>query len=77
MDVENPLQLECVYPEIIPVANVVSIEVNGEPILEPKLENKSNVMDIIIIIACALTCLGLFGGFLLFLIWIYDQPMFD
>ena len=74
MDVENPLQL---YPEIIPVANVVSIEVDGELLVEPKQKNKISVMDIVKISICVILLLSLLGGFLCFIIWIYGQPMFD
>jgi len=78
MDVENPLQIEYVYPEIIPVANIVSsIEVDGEPFIEPKRENKISVIDIIKISICVLLLLSLIGGFLYFIIWIYGQPAFD
>lgn len=78
MDVENPLQLQCVYPEIIPVAHVVStIEIVGEPFVEPKRENKISVIDIIKISICVLLFLSIIGGFLYFIIWIYGQSVFD
>ena len=77
---ENPLHVEIV-PTLIPIANEVRIDVESEPVIDPKNEgNEKNycemVKDIIIIGGCVFLLLCLLGGFILFLVWIYNPIVF-
>jgi hypothetical protein len=74
-NVENPL-----HTDNIPVAKLVQIEVEGQPVLEPKIINVyktcEKVWDYIQISAAVLMLIGLFGGFILFAIWAVDPNVF-
>jgi Ni,Fe-hydrogenase I cytochrome b subunit len=69
LDVENPLH--------IPVANLVVIEVDGQPMVEPKIrtvyETCIRIWDYIQITAMLLM---LFGGFIAFMLWLTNPLMF-
>ena len=80
---ENPLHVEIV-PTLIPIANEVRIDVESEPVIDQKnesIENKKNyceiIKDVIIIGSCIFLSLCLLGGFILFLIWIYNPAIFE
>jgi hypothetical protein len=72
LDVENPLH--------IPVANLVVIEVEGTPMVEPKVrtvyETCIKIWDYIQITAAILTLFGLLGGFIAFMLWLTNPLMF-
>jgi hypothetical protein len=74
-DVENPIHVEN-----IPVARLVVIEVEGQPILEPTkrtaYETCVKVVDYIQIGGAVLLMFGIFGGLILFMIWLYNPNVF-
>lgn len=74
-NVENPLHIDN-----IPVANLVVIEVNGYPILDPKstriCEIFDNILDGIKICGVMLALLGVLGGMILLLILMCNPFVF-
>jgi hypothetical protein len=72
LDVENPLH--------VPVANLVVIEVEGHPMVEPKVrtvyETCAKLWDYIQITAALLMLFGLLGGFIAFVLWLANPFMF-
>ena len=77
---ENPLHVEIV-PTLVPIANEVRIDVESEPVIDPKNEeNEKNyceiAKDIIIIGGCVFLLFCLLGVFILFIIWIYNPSVF-
>jgi hypothetical protein len=83
MDIENPMIVE-----IMPVANVVGIEVNSEVLIEPKRERESESRNIIPVTFCeklrfwsemcvfVLIGFAFLAGFILFLVWIISPNIF-
>ena len=71
---ENPLHVEIIP---IAIANKVRIHVESEPIIEEKNEHERNYCkDRIIMGIYLLLLLSIFGGFTLFLVWIYTPYVF-
>jgi len=73
--VENPLHVDN-----IPVANKVIIEVEGQPVLEPKnsqgYERCEKAWDYIQLCGAIVMLIGMLGGLLLFMIWLYNPHTF-
>ena len=91
---ENPMHVEIV-PTLVPVANTVEnenenendledevrIDVEGEPVIDPKRESVDDVKknyceiigDVMILGSCVLFLLSFLGGFILFIVWL-DSP---
>jgi hypothetical protein len=73
--VDNPLHVDNV-----PVANLVVIEVEGQPILEPTkrtaYETFVKVVDYIQIGGAVLLMFGILGALLVFMIWLYNPNVF-
>jgi hypothetical protein len=74
-NVENPLHID-----IIPIANLVVLEVEGRPVLDPErklvCETCEKVCDYIKLGGAILLLIGLWGGFFLFMIWFYKPSVF-
>ena len=74
-NVENPLHVDN-----IPVASLVILEVQGEPVLEPKSTQFRDaclkLWDRLIICGCLLMLFLVFGGFLSFIIWMVNPFIF-
>jgi hypothetical protein len=74
-NVENPLHVDN-----IPVANLVVIEVEGQPIPEPKStpirDACIKLRDYIQLSGAVLMLLAILGGMFLFLIWMCDPLVF-
>jgi len=74
-NIGNPLHVDN-----IPVANLVIIEVEGQPILDPK--NQPNVdtciklWNYVQICGSVVILFGMLGGVLLFMIWLYNPFLF-
>ena len=72
---ENPLHIDN-----IPVANPVIIEVEAQPVLEPKNTRDCGtclkLLDYIQISAAILLLIGIFGGIILFAIWNFNPEVF-
>jgi hypothetical protein len=70
MDVENPLQMDNV-----PIANLVVLEVEGVPITEPKIEVVINywskLWDLCQLSMAILLLLGMIGGFIYGIVWMF------
>ena len=69
MDVENPL-----HTEDLPVATLVKLEVMGKPIIQ-RIQWKywfEQILDCVSIIGSVLFLLGMLGGLLYMLIWMYS-----
>jgi hypothetical protein len=83
IDIENPMLVE-----IMPVANVVGIEVNSEVLIEPKRQRESESRNIIPETfceklrfwseICVVVIIGLafLAGFILFLVWLTNPNVF-
>ena len=73
---ENPL-----HNDNIPVANPVIIEVDAQPILEPKREEDREfcvtICYYIQISGAILLLIGMFGGLILFAIWNFNPELFS
>jgi len=74
-NVENPLHIDN-----IPLANAVVIEVEGHPILDVKQEQDcmtwEKMCDYLQLAAAILILVGMFGGTLVFLIWLFNPLTF-
>lgn len=74
-NVENPL-----HTHSIPIANLVVLEVEGRPVLHPErklvCETCEKVLDYIKLSGAILVLLGFWGGFFMFMIWIYKPNIF-
>ena len=74
-NVENPLHVDN-----IPVANLVVIEVEGQPILGPKstriCDIFEKILDGIKICGAIITLIVILGGMLLFLVWMCNPFVF-
>lgn len=69
MDIENPLHVEN-----IPVATLVKVEVIGKPIIQ-RIQWEywfERIWDGLSLIASVLLLLGMFGGLLYMLVWMYS-----
>lgn len=76
----NPLHVEIVQT-LVPIAREVRIDVKSEPVIDPKNESIEKnyceiVKDVTFIGFCILLLFSLLGGFILFLIWIYNPNIF-
>jgi hypothetical protein len=75
-NVENPLHVDN-----IPVANLVIIEVDGQPILDPKsqpiLDTCIKLWNYVQICGSVFILFGMLGGVLLFIIWLYNPFLFE
>jgi hypothetical protein len=89
---ENPMHIEIV-PTLVPVANTVEndnseeevrIDVEGEPVIDPKRESVDDVKktyceiigDVMILGSCVLFLLSFLGGFILFIVWLNSPNLF-
>jgi hypothetical protein len=74
-NVENPLHVDN-----IPVANLVVIEVEGDPIPEPKStpirDACVKLWDYIQLCGAVFMLLAMLGGVMLFLVWLYNPYVF-
>ena len=74
-DCENPL-----HSGNIPVATLVVIEVDGEPIPEPKARSVYDTcltaLEYIQLCGAVLLLIGIFGGIILFMIWGFNPYVF-
>lgn len=79
IDIENPMLVE-----IMPVANVVGIEVNSEVLIEPKRQSESEIPQTFCekfsfwseIYALLIIGLAFLAGFILFLVWLINPNIF-
>jgi hypothetical protein len=75
IDCENPL-----HAGNIPVAKLVVIEVEGEPIQEPKVRPAYDIcikiLEYIQLCGAVLLLIGMFGGIILFMIWGFNPYVF-
>jgi len=95
---DNPMHVEIV-PTLVPVANEVEdevenendnseeevrIDVEGEPVIDPKRESVDDVKktyceifgDVMILGSCVLFLLSFLGGFILFIVWLNSPNLF-
>ena len=71
-DVENPLHVDK-----IPIANLVPIEVEAQPILDPKNESScEKTWDYIQLVGAILILLGMLAGMILFMVWMFNPRVF-
>jgi hypothetical protein len=74
-NVENPL-----HADNIPVAELVIIEVDAQPVLEPKqrtlYEACEKIWEYIQLAAALIILLGLLGGVILFMVWGFNPFVF-
>jgi hypothetical protein len=71
---ENPL-----HQITIPVADLVVIEVEGQPILESKhneiYEKCTKIWDYFQLYGAVIILIGIYGAFILFLIWMFNPKI--
>jgi hypothetical protein len=74
------MEIEGVNPLHLPVADLVVIEVYGQPIVEPKViefhETCAKIWDYILISGALIMLLVILGAFILLLIWLINPFMF-
>lgn len=86
---ENPLHVEMV-PTLVPVAREVQdeirINVAGEPVIDPKRDSVQsnetrktkceNAFDLAYLVFLLLVLVGIFGAFIMFLVWMSKPDVF-
>ena len=74
--IENPLHVS----DNIPIAHLIRVEVEGQAILDPKIMPIYNCLikawDYIQITSAVIMIIGIWGGIITFLLWIYNPYIF-
>jgi hypothetical protein len=75
-NIENPLHVA----DNIPIAHLIRVEVEGQAILDPKSMPIYNCLikawDYIQIASAVIMIIGIWGGIITFLLWIYNPYIF-